>query len=198
MFKLLIASNNPDKITEIRDLLAGLEVELLSLQDFPELPATIEDRDTITGNAMKKALEAAQNTGLHSLADDTGFFIQALNGEPGVRAARFAGEHCSYKDNRDKALRLLKGVQDRQAEFKTCAVLAAPDGVIAIKEGIMPGSITTQERGANGFGYDSIFEPEKSGKTYAEMSDSEKNKVSHRARALSLMRPVLEDLISLQ
>lgn len=198
MLKLLIASNNPDKISEIRHLLADLEVELLSLRDFPKLPATVEDQDTIAGNAMKKALEAAQNAGLHCLADDTGFFIEALNGEPGVKAARFAGEHCSYKDNRDKALRLLLGEQDRRAEFRTCVALAAPDGIIALKEGTMPGSITTQERGENGFGYDSIFQPAESQKTYAEMSDPEKNEISHRARALSLMRPILADLISLQ
>ncbi|MBW6514850.1 MAG: non-canonical purine NTP pyrophosphatase [Candidatus Syntrophosphaera sp.] len=198
MFKLLIASNNPDKVREIAELLSGLEVELLSLLDFPQLPPTLEDRDTIAGNAMKKALEASRQTGLICLADDTGFFIEALDGEPGVKAARFAGEHCSYKDNRDKALRLLLGESDRRAEFRTCVALAAPDGIIAIKEGIMPGSITTEENGANGFGYDSIFQPEASERTYAQMSDPEKNENSHRARSLNLIRPVLADIISTQ
>ncbi|MFO8144837.1 MAG: RdgB/HAM1 family non-canonical purine NTP pyrophosphatase [Candidatus Syntrophosphaera sp.] len=198
MTRLLIASNNPDKISEIRVLLAGLDVQLLTLKDFPELPATVEDRDTISGNAMKKALEAAQNTALPCLADDTGLFIPALDMEPGVRAARFAGEHCSYKDNRDKVLRRMDTARERQAEFKTCVALAAPDGIIAIKEGVMPGAITFQERGENGFGYDSIFEPEGSGKTYAEMTDAEKNRVSHRARALHLMLPILKEFISTQ
>ncbi len=197
MLKLLIASRNPDKIAELRDLLAGLEVQILSLLDFPALPETLEDRDTLAGNAGKKALEAAQATGLTCLADDTGLFIDALEGAPGVRAARFAGEPCSYQDNRDKALRLLQGVQNRQAEFRTCVVLAAPDGIISIQEGRMPGSITTTERGSNGFGYDSIFAPEGSMQTYAELTDAEKNLISHRGRALRLMLPVIQDLISL-
>lgn len=198
MFRLLIASNNPDKIAEIRGLLAGLEVELLSLHDFPDLPPTVEDRETIAANAMKKALEAARNTGLPCLADDTGLFIQALNGEPGVFAARFAGEQCSYKDNREKALKLLEGISDRSAEFRTCVALAAPDGIIAVKEGVMPGTITTEERGANGFGYDSIFAPEGGELTYAEMSDAAKNEISHRGRALRLMLPLLRDIIAMQ
>lgn len=197
MLKLLLASRNPDKIAELRDLLAGLEVQLVSLLDYPALPETLEDRDTLAGNAGKKALEAAQYTGLTCLADDTGLFIDALEGAPGVRAARFAGESCSYQDNRDKALRLLSGAQNRQAEFRTCVVLAAPDGIISIQEGRMPGSITTSERGSNGFGYDSIFAPEGSKLTYAELTDAEKNLISHRGRALRLMLPVLQDLITL-
>ncbi len=195
MFRLLIASRNPDKIAEIRELLAGLEVELLSLLDFPEFPATVEDQPTLRGNAAKKALEAARHTKLICLADDTGLFIHALDGQPGVLAARFAGEHCSYKDNRDKALLLLKEVQDRRAEFRTCAVLAAPDGVVTFREGVMPGRISAEELGANGFGYDSIFIPDPGDRTYAQMTDAEKNSLSHRAMALEAMLPVLHELM---
>ncbi len=195
MFRLLIASRNPDKIAEIRELLAGLEAELLSLLDFPEFPATLEDQPTLLGNAAKKALEAARHTGLICLADDTGLFIDALDGQPGVLAARFAGEHCSYQDNRNKALLLLKGVSDPRAEFRTCAVLAAPDGVVTFREGVMPGRISAKEHGTNGFGYDSIFIPDPGDRTYAQMTDAEKNSLSHRARALEAMLPVLHELV---
>lgn len=198
MLKLLIASRNPDKITELRDLLCGLEIELVSLLDYPDLPPTDEDQNTLRGNAAKKALEAARHSGLLCLADDTGLFIDALEGQPGVFAARFAGEHCSYKDNRDKAMRLLTGITDRRAEFRTCAVLAASDGVIAFKEGVMPGTISEAERGENGFGYDSIFEPDPGGKTYAQMSDADKNSHSHRAKALQALLPILQEIIELR
>ncbi len=195
--ELLLASHNPDKLRELRDLLAGLPIRVLSGDDFPGLPQVDEDADTLAANAAKKALSAARYSGLLSLADDTGLFITALGGGPGVRAARFAGEHCSYRDNRLKVLRLLEGVADRRAEFRTCAVLAAPDGVIAVRDGIMPGHITTTERGDNGFGYDSIFEPEGCGRTYAELTDAQKNAFSHRARALAAIQPLLQEIISL-
>jgi len=182
--RLLIATNNPDKLAEIAELLSGLGVELLSLRDFPQLASTVEDRDTLRGNAAKRALEAAQQTGLLCLADDTGLFIRALNDEPGVFAARYAGEHCSYKDNRDKVLRLLAGITDRRAEFRTCAVLAAPDGIVAIKEGIMPGRIASSERGSNGFGYDPLFLLPELGRTMAELTREEKNTLSHRGGAM--------------
>jgi XTP/dITP diphosphohydrolase len=195
MFELLIASRNPDKIAEIRELLKDLDLKLLSLLDVAEFPPTEEDGDTICGNAMKKALEAARHTGLTCLADDTGLFIDALDGQPGVYAARFAGEHCSYKDNRDKALLLLQNSTTRIAQFRTCVALAAPDGIIAIREGIMPGEIIREERGDNGFGYDSIFAPEGGGKTYAEMTDAEKNEVSHRGRALRAILPLIKEII---
>lgn len=198
MLRLLIASRNPDKIAEIRELLAGLEVELLSLLDYPELPSTLEDQPTLHANAAKKALEAAKHTGILCLADDTGLFIEALDGQPGIFAARFAGEHCSYKDNRDKVLRLLAGISNRRAEFRTCAVLAAPDGVVASKEGVMPGSISTEERGENGFGYDSIFIPASGTCSYAQMTDAEKNSLSHRAKALEAMLPILQEIIATQ
>ena len=193
---LLIASNNPDKIAEIRSLLGGLKLEIYSLTDFPELPPTVEDQPTIQGNAMKKALEAAQATGMLCLADDTGFFIDALDGAPGVFAARFAGEGCSYKDNRDKVLEALQDKDQRTAEFRTCCALAAPDGIAALTEGVMPGSIAYEELGENGFGYDSIFLPQGFEITYAQMSDEHKNSISHRAKALHKMLPLLKDIIS--
>ncbi|MDP2173064.1 MAG: RdgB/HAM1 family non-canonical purine NTP pyrophosphatase [Candidatus Cloacimonadaceae bacterium] len=195
MQKLLIASHNRDKVKEIADLLAGLPLEVLCTDDFPHLKPTVEDQDTIAGNAMKKALETAQQTGLMTLADDTGLFVHALNDEPGIFAARYAGEDCSYRDNRLKVLGNMEGKADRRATFKTCAALADPDGVIAIKEGCVEGYITDAERGENGFGYDAVFEVKSTGKTYAEMSHCEKNRLSHRALAVQKIIPVISHVI---
>ncbi|MBP7310415.1 MAG: RdgB/HAM1 family non-canonical purine NTP pyrophosphatase [Candidatus Cloacimonetes bacterium] len=193
--ELLIASNNRDKLVELKSLLGALPYRLFCLQDFPELPATIEDRDTIAGNAMKKALEAAKGSGMLALADDTGLFIIALDNAPGVYAARYAGEQCSYADNRHKVLSLMQGISDRRASFRTAVALAAPDGIIAVVEGVVEGKITESERGASGFGYDSIFEVE--GLTYAEMDDDAKNRISHRGAAIARIIPILQNLINM-
>ncbi|HOQ83608.1 MAG TPA: RdgB/HAM1 family non-canonical purine NTP pyrophosphatase [Candidatus Syntrophosphaera thermopropionivorans] len=195
MFTLLLASHNQDKAKELKALLSGMNIQLLTLNDFPNIVPTIEDQDTISANAMKKAFEASLKTGLVSLADDTGLFIKALNDKPGVYSARFAGEHCSYKDNRMKVLKLMEGITNRYAEFRTCVALSAPDGIISFKIGILEGNITTEERGSNGFGYDSIFMPLSFNKTYAEMTDTEKNSISHRAKAIEAIIPIIKELI---
>lgn len=195
MFTLLLASHNQDKAKELKALLSGMNIQLLTLNDFPNIVPTIEDQDTISANAMKKAFEASLKTGLVSLADDTGLFIKALNDKPGVYSARFAGEHCSYKDNRIKVLKLMEGITNRYAEFRTCVALSAPDGIISFKIGILEGNITTEERGSNGFGYDSIFMPLSFNKTYAEMTDTEKNSISHRAKAIEAIIPIIKELI---
>ena len=195
MFTLLLASHNQDKAKELKALLSGMNILLLTLNDFPTIVPTIEDQDTISANAMKKAFEASLKTGLVSLADDTGLFIKALNDKPGVYSARFAGEHCSYKDNRMKVLKLMEGITNRYAEFRTCVALSAPDGIISFKIGILEGNITTEERGTNGFGYDSIFIPLSFNKTYAEMTDTEKNSISHRAKAIEAIIPIIKELI---
>ena len=195
MFTLLLASHNQDKAKELKALLSGMNIQLLTLNDFPNIVPTIEDQDTISANAMKKAFEASLKTGLVSLADDTGLFIKALNDKPGVYSARFAGEHCSYKDNRMKVLKLMERITNRYAEFRTCVALSAPDGIISFKIGILEGKITTEERGTNGFGYDSIFMPLSFNKTYAEMTDTEKNSISHRAKAIEAIIPIIKELI---
>jgi len=195
MFTLLLASHNQDKAKELKALLSGMNIQLLTLNDFPNIVPTIEDQDTICANAMKKAFEASLKTGLVSLADDTGLFIKALNDKPGVYSARFAGEHCSYKDNRMKVSKLMEGINNRYAEFRTCVALSAPDGIISFKIGILEGNITTEERGTNGFGYDSIFMPLPFNKTYAEMTDTEKNSISHRAKAIEAIIPIIKELI---
>ena len=186
--KLLIASGNKDKIKEIKELLSDLPLQLLTKDDFSDFPDVIEDKDTIEGNAKKKATEIAKKYNLLSLADDTGFFVKALNGKPGVYAARYAGEHCSYQDNRNKILKEMKGINEREAYFETVAVLADREKIIAVTSGRVYGEISREEKGIKGFGYDSIFIVKNVGKTYAEMSEKEKNKISHRALALQKMK----------
>jgi len=128
-----------------------------------------------------------------AISDDTGLFIDALNGEPGVYAARFAGENCSYADNRRKALEMLKGNPNRKASFRTAAALASPEGIIAVVEGKVEGIITDSERGDSGFGYDNIFAI--NGITYAEMDAATKNSCSHRAEAIKAIIPIIEKLV---
>jgi len=197
MTDLLLATHNLDKVREISALLQGLPLRIFTMDDFPHLEPVEEDRATIAGNAAKKALETARASRMLCLADDTGLFIDALDGDPGVFAARWAGEGCSYRDNRLKALRLMQGMADRRASFRTVMALAAPDGIIGCEEGRVEGQITTEERGERGFGYDAVFQLEGSDRTYAEMSDDEKNALSHRALAVLAIRPLLESILSL-
>ncbi len=193
MTKLVLATRNKDKLKEIKAILTGLSIDVVSIGELIPSFDVIEDKDTILGNAAKKALETAKATGLPALADDTGLFIEALDGEPGVYAARYAGEDCSYADNRKKALHLMQGITNRKAEFKTMVVLAEPDGVVAFREGSVSGLITDEARGSNGFGYDAVFEVDGTGKTYAEMDDKEKNECSHRGKALKAILPFLAE-----
>lgn len=188
--KIFIGSHNKDKIKEIKNILKGFEI--LSLKEFPDAPDVNEDKDTIEGNACKKAVENAQFTGLLTVADDTGLFVRALDDNPGVYSARYAGEGCSYQDNREKMLREMKGVSDRYAEFRTVVALADKNGLIATAHGIVVGEITTHELGELGFGYDSIFKVTETQKTYAQMTDSAKNKISHRALAFLKIKEYIE------
>jgi len=185
--RYVCASANPDKVAEIAALLDGL-VELLPRP--AEVPDVVEDADTLVGNARLKAAAISAATGLPAISDDTGLEIDALDGAPGVYAARFAGEHCSYADNRDKVLRLLADVpvEARTARFKTAAMVVWPDGRELAVLGVCAGSIATEERGGRGFGYDPVFVPaEGGGRTFAEMSDAEKNAISHRGRAFQAL-----------
>jgi len=192
--QIVIASRNKDKIIEIKEILAGLDFEFVPALDFPNLPDVIEDKETIAGNAIKKAMETSQNTGMLALADDTGFFVDALGGAPGVYAARYAGEVCSYKDNREKMLREMKGQNNRKAQFRTVVALASPTGLIGTAEGKVEGTITLQDEGEGGFGYDPIFRADETGKTFGEMNNNDKNKISHRGRAFRNIIPILKEL----
>lgn len=180
--QLVCASANPDKVVEIQAILAGV-VDLLPRP--ADVPDVVEDADTLAGNARLKARAICAATGLAAVADDTGLEVAALDGAPGVYAARYAGEGVTYADNRAKLLAELGAATDRAAVFRTVVLVAYPDGRELVVEGVCPGTITTVERGARGFGYDAVFVPDEGdGRTFAEMSDAEKNAVSHRGRAL--------------
>jgi len=188
---LLIASRNPDKIAELKAILEPHQIRIHTMLDFPDLPDTIEDQDSIYGNAMKKALEGAKATDMLCLADDTGLFIDALDGAPGVFSARFAGEACSYSDNVRKVLLLLQDIDNRNARFETAVAVADPSGIISVVSGCVRGHIALYEQGQNGFGYDSIFRVEGKDKSYAEMENEEKNRISHRNLAIREILPIL-------
>jgi XTP/dITP diphosphohydrolase len=179
---LVCASANPDKVVEFEAIL-GDEVRL---EPRPaDVPEVVEDADTLEGNARLKAMAVAAATGRPALADDTGLEVVTLDGAPGVHAARFAGEDATYADNRAKLLAALDGATDRRARFRTVALVAWPDGTETLAEGVCDGTIAESERGGRGFGYDPVFVPaDGDGRTFAEMSDDEKNALSHRARAL--------------
>lgn len=179
--RLVVASKNTDKISEIEAVLTGtgLTSEIVRGLDWPDVE---EIGATLEANALLKARAVTESTGLPCVADDTGLEVESLGGEPGVFTARFAGPEATYDDNVEKMLTALSGVADRRARFRTVVALVFPDGVEFVAEGSVEGEITTARRGDNGFGYDPIFEIE--GRTLAEMSMEEKSAVSHRARAL--------------
>ncbi len=189
--KLLLATRNEDKVIEIKEILKDLDVEIVSASQFPNMPDVIEDKNTIKGNSIKKATECADFSKLLTIADDTGLFVDALDGKPGVYAARFAGENCSYKDNRVKMLKEMKTIPNRNAQFRTVCALVSPDGLIATTEGIVEGKITKEEFGNNGFGYDAIFKADETGRTFGEMTQTEKETISHRSKAFNKMIPII-------
>ncbi|KAF2334985.1 non-canonical purine NTP diphosphatase [Flavobacterium daemonense] len=179
--KLVFASNNKNKIKEIQSILNG-SIELLSLEEigcFEEIPETAE---TIEGNAILKANYVTEKYGYNCFADDTGLEVAALNGEPGVYSARYAGEQKNADDNMNKLLKALKGEENRNAQFKTVIALNL-NGEQHLFTGLAKGKITLQKSGNYGFGYDPIFQPENYSETFAELSAEIKNKISHRAKA---------------
>ncbi|MGA1671987.1 MAG: RdgB/HAM1 family non-canonical purine NTP pyrophosphatase [Ilumatobacteraceae bacterium] len=191
MIELVCASANPDKVVEIAALLDGVA---LLLPRPSEVPDVVEDADTLVGNARLKAAAIYAATGRAAVADDTGLEVDALGGAPGVFAARYAGEGVTYADNRAKLLAELAGVAepDRTARFTTVAMVVRPDGSETVVEGVCEGLIAPVERGARGFGYDAVFIPvDGDGRTFAEMSDAEKNAISHRGRAFVALAAAL-------
>jgi XTP/dITP diphosphohydrolase len=179
--RLVVASKNPDKITEIEAVLIplGLAEEIVRGLDWPEVE---EDGETLTDNALLKARAVSAVTGLPVVADDTGLEVEALGGDPGVRTARFAGPEATYGENVEMLLQRMEGVAERSARFVTVAALVMPDGAEITARGEIEGGIALRPRGEGGFGYDPVFEVD--GRTLAEMGESEKNEISHRARAL--------------
>ncbi len=190
--RLVLATHNKHKAEELQSMLRGSGIEVLTLDSFPDIGEIDEDRDTLEGNAMKKAKEVFRATGLPSLADDTGLEVEALNGSPGVYSARYAGPGATYADNVKKLLAALQGVgtTNRRACFRSVLAFVAPQ-FEHLAEGKCTGQIIEAARGAGGFGYDPVFLPDGYDQTFAEMPMDVKNSLSHRARSLQSMLPVL-------
>lgn len=196
MFNLVIATGNRDKEREIRTILSGLPLRLFSLRDYPFIPPIIEDGTSLRENALKKSSSVHCLTGEWSVADDTGLFVDILNGAPGLYSARFAGENSTYRENRKKLLKMLAGIprDKRTARFVCCVALCWTSNY-EIFEGEVKGYITEKEFGSEGFGYDPIFALSDRDITFAEMTPQDKNSLSHRAIALCKMRVRLEELV---
>ena len=183
--KLIIASNNAHKIGEIKKILADKFDEILSLREAGIDHETVEDGATFMENAVKKAREIAEISGCAALADDSGICAHALDGAPGIYSARFAGEHGNDEANNALLLEKLEGKDDRTAHYTAAIALIYPDGREVLSEGYMYGKIIHAPRGNGGFGYDPLFIPDGMDRTVAEITSEEKNKISHRANALS-------------
>lgn len=195
--RLVFATANPDKVAEIREILANLPgVELVARP--PQAPDVIEDGATLEDNARLKARALRDFTGLAAVADDTGLEVDALDGAPGVASARYAGEEATYAENVAKLLdqlgRLPDGGGDRRACFRTVALVAFSNGTELIGEGSVTGHIARSPRGEGGFGYDPVFVADESGgKTFAEMTPDEKHALSHRGNAFRALATALRD-----
>lgn len=191
--QLVLATRNRHKAQELASLLSDLGISIRTMDAFPQVPDVIEDGTTCEANAIKKAKAVSRATGLLAVADDTGLEVDALGGRPGVYAARYAGEHVTYEDNWRKLLRELSGVphDSRTARFITVAAIASPSGEVQVAEGQLQGIITEEPAGAQGFGYDPVFFVPELGKTLAELSPDEKNRISHRAKAFAQVREIL-------
>lgn len=193
--EIVLATRNPDKGRELGALLGGLGIRIRTLADFPSAPEVEENGTTCEANAIKKAREIARATGVPAVADDTGLEVDALDGRPGVYAARYAGEHATYEDNCRKLLFELAGISrsKRTARFLTVAAIAFPSGDVHVTQGSLEGLISEQPIGDRGFGYDPVFLVPEFNKTLAQLTAEEKNRMSHRAKAFAQMRVWLEE-----
>ncbi len=185
---LVLATRNPGKISEFDTLFAGFDIDIRTLNDFGPIPEVKEEGETFEDNAVEKARFTARVLGLPALADDSGLSVKALGGLPGVYSARYAGEGATDAANNHKLLEAMKGVEDREAAFTCIIAIAVPRGPALIYEGRCEGKITREPIGRDGFGYDPLFYYPPLEKTFAQMSREEKNRVSHRAKAMEELR----------
>jgi len=186
---ILLGSTNPGKLREYREILGGLDLELVSPDDLSPIPAEPdEDAATFVENASSKARGYAAASGLQTIADDSGLEVHALRGAPGVRSRRFFGEDASAEERNAKLLALLDGITDRSARFVCVTALASPDGHVELFEGEVHGEIAEAPRGEAGFGYDPVFIIAGDGRTMAELPSEEKHRVSHRGLAGAKLR----------
>jgi XTP/dITP diphosphohydrolase len=203
--KILVATTNPGKMVELAAMLnADADVEWVSLKSFPGIPEVVEDGVTFAENAAKKALGYAKETGLWTIADDSGLVIDALDGAPGVMSARFSGARPDKQDrslidhqNIQKVLELMKSVsaEKRTARFVCSICMASPEKILLETQGTFEGVITENECGENGFGYDPILMIPELEKTSAQLTPEQKNKISHRGKAIERLRPLLTTLL---
>lgn len=191
--KVVLATKNAGKAREIGRMLEGSGVEIISLEGFPEVELPPETGKTMKENALLKARSVASATGLPALADDSGLEVDFLGGAPGVYSARYSGEKATDEENWKKLLRELEGVpaEKRGARFRCALALAGFDGQEHLFEGVFEGAIAEAPRGTNGFGYDPVFIAFGTGRTAAELAPDEKNRISHRARALEALKAFL-------
>jgi len=196
MKKLVIATHNRNKFKEMSEALMGIGWEVLPAFEFAGVPDVVEDGATLEENSLKKATIISQFTGLPALADDTGLFVEALDGRPGIYAARFAGIDCTYEDNVRKLLEVMKGTPEgkRSAVFRTVITIVGPEMEVQQVVGEVEGVITAEARGKGGFGYDPVFLPAGQSRVFAEMSLEEKNKISHRGLAVQKAKHLLKKI----
>ncbi len=192
---LVIATRNPGKTAEIRDLLKDAPVIIKDLNDFGPIPEAAEDGDTFDENAYQKSSLTSRVLGLPALADDSGLCVPALDGAPGTRSARYAGENASDADNTEKLLKAMEGTENRQAAFECVISLAVPTGAALTYEARCEGLITRVPAGENGFGYDPVFYYPPLEKTFAELTREEKSRVSHRGKALREFQSEIERVL---
>ncbi|HEG44468.1 hypothetical protein LCGC14_2670440 [marine sediment metagenome] len=201
--KILVATTNPGKMAELSAMLDA-DVQWVSLADFPDVPEVKEDGETFAENARKKASGYAHATGLWTIADDSGLVIDALNGAPGIHSARFSGDKPDKADrtliddrNIEKVLKLMKDTptENRTARFVCSLCAASPEEILIETTGTFEGQIATEKQGHNGFGYDPIFYIPHLAKTVAQIDANEKNKISHRAKAITQLKPQLAKLL---
>ncbi|MCF8082295.1 MAG: XTP/dITP diphosphatase [Deltaproteobacteria bacterium] len=192
---LVLATRNRGKAAEYRALFSGMDVEIRDLSFFGPIPEVKEDGDTFEDNAVKKARFTARVLGLPAVADDSGLMVKALNGRPGVHSARYAGEGATDAANNRKLLQEMNGVRERAAAFVCVIVIAVPRGPALVYEGRCEGVIAPEMSGTDGFGYDPVFYYPPAGKTFAEMSREEKNRVSHRGKAMAEMKGELDKVM---
>ena len=192
---LILATRNHGKISEFEKLFSGFDIKIKSLQDFGPIPQVKEDGKTFEDNAYKKAHFTARVLGTPALADDSGLVVNALGGAPGVYSARYAGDNASDEDNNNKLLDKMKDKTDRSAFFEAAIIIAVPSGPALTYIGRCDGEITHAALGDNGFGYDPVFYYPPMNKTFAQMSQEEKNSISHRGKAISELIKELDKVL---
>lgn len=194
--KIILATHNQHKYDEIKEILRELPIELVSLNEYPQIPVIEETGSTFVENAVLKARTVFEHTQQWTIADDSGLEVFALNGSPGIYSARFAGDQHNYSENNRKLLNVLRNVPHpkRKAQFRCVAAIIGP-GFKEVMEGIVQGRIINELRGNKGFGYDPLFIPEGYDKTFAELSEEAKNQISHRALAFEKVKEVMKNII---